>query len=88
MALHEADDIQVEYIPHEIRSQHMPYQDPSTETEDHKQTLFTLQDMEEKYIKQVLKATDNNKSKAAKILGIHPTSLFRKLKSMRKKKTQ
>ena len=86
MALHEAEEIKLEYIPHEIRSQHMPCQELPGETDEHKQKFITLQDMEEKYIKQILRATSNNKSRAAKILGIHPTSLFRKLKSMKKKK--
>ena len=54
--------------------------------EEHIQEFITLQELEEKYIKQVLRATSNNKSRAAKILGIHPTSLFRKLKSIKKKK--
>ncbi|MGB0033222.1 MAG: helix-turn-helix domain-containing protein [Candidatus Sulfotelmatobacter sp.] len=36
--------------------------------------------MEDNYIEQVLAATGNNKTQAARILGIHPTSLQRRLK--------
>jgi len=43
----------------------------------------TLDELEMQYIKQVIDFTGGNKSKAAKILGIHITSLFRKLKSMK-----
>jgi len=39
---------------------------------------------EKQYIHEVLEYTNNNKTKAAKILGIHPTSLFRKIKSWEK----
>jgi two-component system response regulator AtoC len=42
--------------------------------------LVTLRELEEHYIQQVLGATGNNKTHAAKILGIHPTSLLRRLK--------
>ncbi len=42
--------------------------------------LVTLRELEEHYIQQVLNATGRNKTHAAKILGIHPTSLLRRLK--------
>jgi transcriptional regulator with PAS, ATPase and Fis domain len=38
--------------------------------------------LEDNYIEQVLAATGNNKTQAAHILGIHPTSLQRRLKGM------
>jgi transcriptional regulator with PAS, ATPase and Fis domain len=41
---------------------------------------MSLEQLEQNYIREVLKATGGNKSRAAKILGIHPTSLFRKIK--------
>ena len=44
--------------------------------------FISLSELEKEYIRKVLEATGGNKSKAARILGIHPTSLFRKLKSM------
>jgi two-component system response regulator AtoC len=42
--------------------------------------LVSLRELEEDYIHKVLAATGNNKTQAAKILGIHPTSLMRRLK--------
>ena len=42
--------------------------------------LVSLRELEEHYIQQVLSATGQNKTHAAKILGIHPTSLLRRLK--------
>src|SRR6201993_969559 len=42
--------------------------------------LVTLRELEDDYIQEVLVATANNKTQAARILGIHPTSLLRKLK--------
>jgi two-component system response regulator AtoC len=42
--------------------------------------LVSLRELEEHYIQQVLNATGQNKTHAAKILGIHPTSLMRRLK--------
>jgi len=44
------------------------------------QDLISLRELEEHHIHRVLAATGNNKTQAAKILGIHPTSLMRKLK--------
>jgi two-component system response regulator AtoC len=43
----------------------------------------SLRQVEDRYIQQVLALTGNNKLKAAKILGIHPTSLQRRLKRER-----
>jgi DNA-binding NtrC family response regulator len=40
----------------------------------------TLRELEERYIQEVLALTGNNKTQAAHILGIHPTSLLRRLK--------
>ncbi len=40
----------------------------------------TLREVENRYIDQVLAAVGNNKSQAARVLGIHPTSLLRRLK--------
>jgi two-component system response regulator AtoC len=41
--------------------------------------FVSLRAMEERYVNEVLKATGDNKTQAAKILGIHPSSLFRRL---------
>ena len=42
--------------------------------------LVSLRELEDDYIQEVLAATGNNKTHAARILGIHPTSLLRRLK--------
>src|SRR5208283_2060106 len=42
--------------------------------------FLSLRALEDNYIEQVLTATGNNKTQAARILGIHPTSLQRRLK--------
>ena len=42
--------------------------------------FLSLRALEDNYIEQVLAATGNNKTQAARILGIHPTSLQRRLK--------
>ena len=44
--------------------------------------FLSLRALEDNYIEQVLAATGNNKTQAARILGIHPTSLQRRLKGM------
>ncbi len=41
---------------------------------------MSLRDLEDRYIHEVLNATGQNKTHAARILGIHPTSLLRRLK--------
>ena len=51
------------------------------EENEKKEDFPTLEQLEKQYIYRVLEHTDDNKTKAAKILGIHPTSLFRKIKS-------
>jgi transcriptional regulator with PAS, ATPase and Fis domain len=42
--------------------------------------LMSLRELEQRHIHEVLAATGNNKAQAARILGIHPTSLLRRLK--------
>jgi two-component system, NtrC family, response regulator AtoC len=44
------------------------------------QSFITLREVEDHYIQEVLVASGNNKTQAARILGIHPTSLLRRLK--------
>jgi two-component system, NtrC family, response regulator AtoC len=70
-------------LPEEIRDSEEPAKpepalmDGSTFTGD---LLLSLRELEDDYIHKVLAATGNNKTQAAKILGIHPTSLMRRLK--------
>ena len=42
--------------------------------------FVSLKELEQRYIHEVLTATGQNKTHAARILGIHPTSLLRRLK--------
>lgn len=42
--------------------------------------FVTLRELEDRYIHEVLNATGQNKTHAARLLGIHPTSLLRRLK--------
>jgi two-component system response regulator AtoC len=42
--------------------------------------FVSLKELEDRYIDEVLVATGQNKTHAARILGIHPTSLLRRLK--------
>jgi DNA-binding NtrC family response regulator len=42
----------------------------------------TLSELEDRYIRDVLNPTGQNKTHAARILGIHPTSLMRRLKKL------
>ena len=44
--------------------------------------FVTLDELEDRYIQEVLNATGQNKTHAARILGIHPTSLMRRLKKL------
>ena len=44
--------------------------------------FVTLSELEERYIQDVLNATGQNKTHAARLLGIHPTSLMRRLKKV------
>jgi len=81
MSLYVSDIILPTHIPLEIRNfqkftNHKIYAD-----KDITPGLISLDELEKRYIKKVLKETNGNKTRTAKILGIHPTSLFRKLKS-------
>ncbi len=79
MILAPEGDIDASSLPEEIRKTEAPLptlnEDPFQED-----PLVTLRELEEEYIQKVLAATGNNKTHAAKILGIHPTSLLRRLK--------
>src|ERR1022692_3812817 len=44
--------------------------------------FVTLSELEDHYIQDVLNATGQNKTHAARLLGIHPTSLMRRLKKV------
>jgi len=70
-------------LPEEIRDHQEPPKPDLAFTDGNQFTgdmLVSLRELEEDYIHKVLAATGNNKTQAAKILGIHPTSLMRRLK--------
>jgi len=84
MSLHISDEIKLHHLPLEIRNYKKYAGAVVLEYTDKKKEFPTLEELEKQYINRVLEHTDDNKTKAAKILGIHPTSLFRKIKSWRK----
>jgi two-component system response regulator AtoC len=81
LSLYAAEEVQISHLPHEIRTYKRTAKSPLIENMNSSETYLTLEQLEKTYIEKILKETGNNKSKAAKILGIHPASLFRKLKS-------
>jgi two-component system response regulator AtoC len=77
MILAHEGDIDAASLPEEIRKPQVAFIPVNDSTEE---PLVTLRVLEEQYIQKVLSAAENNKTRAAKILGIHPTSLLRKLR--------
>ena len=77
--------IDAESLPEEIRDFEPPAE-ATSEAPSHwdlsptGQQYVSLRELEEQYIQEVLALTGNNKTQAAHILGIHPTSLLRRLK--------
>jgi two-component system response regulator AtoC len=79
-------EIDATFLPEEIREYH------PAQSEDERETSFephpnghefiSLREYEDDYIQRVLSATGNNKTYASRILGIHPTSLLRRLKKL------
>jgi two-component system response regulator AtoC len=84
MILAPEGDIDVISLPEEIRetpnSNHNHQEIPPSDGDPGGDFLVSLRELEDDYIRKVLAATGNNKTQAAKILGIHPTSLMRRLK--------
>jgi len=84
MILAPEGDIDAAYLPEEIRdyAAEPAVSEPMSEYDvsptGHQ--FVTLRELEEDYIHEVLTATGNNKAQAARILGIHPTSILRRLK--------
>jgi transcriptional regulator with PAS, ATPase and Fis domain len=80
-------EIDADALPEEIR-------DLPAETVENGSTVevlsnggqfVTLHELEERYINEVLVACHWNKAQAARILGIHPTSILRRLKKTEEK---
>jgi len=81
MILAPEGDIDALYLPEEIRDHLEESSDGQSGTGPlTDQHFVSLRELEDNYIEQVLAATGNNKTQAARILGIHPTSLLRRLK--------
>jgi two-component system response regulator AtoC len=83
LSLYSEDEVQFAHLPQEIKIAKESPQDEILENIAPGETFVSLEDLEKKYIEKVLAATGQNKSRAARILGIHPTSLFRKLKAQK-----
>ncbi|MGI9101763.1 MAG: sigma-54-dependent transcriptional regulator [Terriglobales bacterium] len=76
-------DIDAGALPEEIRDHFEPQvPEPASHMDlsPTGQQWVTLYELEERYIHEVLALTGNNKAQAARILGIHPTSILRRLK--------
>ena len=82
MILAPEGEIDASALPEEMRRSEAPATLPAPASADSRdpELLVSLRELEEDYIQKVLAATGNNKTQAAKILGIHPTSLLRRLK--------
>ena len=83
MILSPEGDIDAAYLPEEIRDYiaevaASPLSQDELSPTGHQ--FVTLHELEERYIDEVLNASGQNKTQAAHILGIHPTSLLRRLK--------
>ncbi len=82
MSLYQSENIQLQFLPQEIRQElNLP--------EDKVMSALTgnwptLENLEKAYIARVLEHTGNNKSQAARILGLNPATLYRKIKSWKK----
>jgi two-component system, NtrC family, response regulator HydG len=76
MAIGNSNVIEVNDLPTKIRT----HEDIETATATgQSDELITLDEVERRYIRQVLAATHNNKTDAARILGIDRRSLYRRL---------
>ncbi len=84
MILAPEGDIDAAYLPEEIRDhddeKHHAEPMTSADVSPTGDQFVSLRELEERYIHEVLVAAGNNKTAAARILGIHPTSLLRRLK--------
>jgi DNA-binding NtrC family response regulator len=76
MALGGLHEITTDELPEKIRDFRVEAMVTATGAPDE---LITLDELERRYVQQVLTATRNNKTQAARILGIDRRSLFRRL---------
>ena len=83
MILAPEGDIDAAYLPEEIRDHPLEGKGEPMAVEQipgSGRHFVSLREVEDNYIEQVLTATGNNKAQACRILGIHPTSLLRRMK--------
>jgi len=84
MILSQETEIDEESLPEEVRDhrEELAHEELSSsfDLSPTGDQFVTLRELEERYIQEVLTATGNNKTHAARMLGIHPTSLLRRLK--------
>jgi two-component system, NtrC family, response regulator AtoC len=84
MILSKENEITEEDLPEELRDYTAPQlveEKPSSyDVSPTGDQFVSLRELEDRYIHDVLNATGQNKTHAARILGIHPTSLLRRLK--------
>ncbi len=84
MILSREGDIDAGYLPEELRD-YIP-EIAESDAPSHMDVsptgdqFVSLRELEDRYIHEVLTATGNNKAQTARILGIHSTSLMRRLK--------
>ncbi len=74
--LETSDSLTTEYLPERL----MTVDDSATTDSD--EDLRTLEEVSKQYIKEVLEKTGGNKTKAAEILGINRTSLWRMIRRL------
>jgi len=84
LSLYADEEVRYNYLPSEIRDYREIPDSPGFEDIVPVDSLPTLEKLEKAYIKKVLAAVDKNRTQAAKVLGIHPSSLFRKIKAWEK----
>jgi two-component system response regulator AtoC len=79
-------EIDAMFLPEEIREHRTPEPEEAPDSGFYAATagheFVSLREYEDEYIQRVLTATGNNKTHAARVLGIHPTSLLRRLKKL------
>ncbi len=83
MSLYMDEEILPLHLPLEIRNYQKDPKNRIIEKIAPHDSFITLEQLERKYIEKVLEHTKNNKTQTAKIIGLHLTSLFRKIKSWR-----
>ena len=76
MALARDEEIALEDLPRKVREYE---RDHVTIDDDDEDELLTLDQLEARYIRKVMKVVEGNKSKASRILGLDRRSLYRRL---------